>query len=537
MPATAIQPEAQPASTTRKSVPPPFAELGAWMDAHSYLCLALLVAILVLVQLGLSLRIPLWHDEVFTWSIAQAPSIHDLMRLIRTIDLNPPLSYLITRGSYHLFGVGTLQTRLPEVAGFALAMTCLFLFVRRRAGNSFGILAAAILLAGKASEPAIDGRPYGFLFGFGALALVAWQASVIAQDRGDSGLSSDLLLGASLAAALLTHVFGVFFWFAIATAEFVHIVQSRRISAPRIAALLLPLAATVFYIPIFHTHDAGYFPAAFQAHPLRILDFYYDRLHRELFCLATGLALLAAIGGRAWVRPSRQRIFTLPEWVAVAALALVPIPLILRLALQHASFYFRYGDIATLGLSIAIAALACALTSRSSTAAALLAFVFLAGANRIQYAIKFALQANIFRHAEPAIIPFHPETLTQPGLPIVVNSGIVFIEMNNHEPAATLDRTFYLTGGPIAIHYSHANIFESIPDEIAAFHLKGHTQPYHDFVAQHPHFYLLASDHDFPEDWLLRKLKDDGAQMRLLGHLPNSYRDHNLYDVVFPSHN
>lgn len=533
MPAAALQSEPKGASTTRKSAPP-FAELGSWVDAHSAFCLVILVAILVLVQLGLSLRIPLWHDEVFTWCIAQAPSIHNLMHLIRTIDLNPPLSYLITRASYHLFGVGTLQTRLPEVAGFALAMVCLFVFVRRRAGNSFGILAAAILLAGKASEPAIDGRPYGFLFGFGALALVAWQASTIAQDRGDSSPSSDLLLGASLTAALLTHVFGVFFWFAIFAAELTHALQVRRISITRVAALLLPLAATVFYIPIFRTHDAGYFPPAFQAHPLRILDFYYDRTSREFLCLAIGIALLAAIGGKVWIRPSRQRIFTTPEWVAIAAIALVPIPLILRLALQHASFYFRYGDVATLGLSIAFAALACTITSRSSTAAVLLALIFLAGGDRIQYAIKFALQGHIFRQAEPAIIPYHPETLAQPGLPIVVNSGIVFIEMNNHESASVLNRTYYLTGGPIAIQYSHANIFEGIPDEIAAFRLKGRTQPYQHFITQHPHFYLLANDHDFPEDWLLRKLKDDGAQMRLLGHLPNSYRDHNLYDVAFP---
>ena len=55
------------------------------------------------------------------------------------------------------------------------------------------------------------------------------------------------------------------------------------------------------------------------------------------------------------------------------------------------------------------------------------------------------------------------------------------------------------------------------------------------FVRQHPHFYLLAGDHDYPEDWLLRKLHDDGAQMRLLGNIDNSYRDHDLYDVTFPT--
>ncbi len=54
---------------------------------------------LILAQLGYSLASPLWHDE------------------IRRVDLNPPLSYLLTRLSFDLFDVGMLQCRLPEIAG------------------------------------------------------------------------------------------------------------------------------------------------------------------------------------------------------------------------------------------------------------------------------------------------------------------------------------------------------------------------------------------------------------------------------------
>jgi hypothetical protein len=120
-------------------------------------------------------------------------------------------------------------------------------------------------------------------------------------------------------------------------------------------------------------------------------------------------------------------------------------------------------------------------------------------------------------------------------LPLVINSGIVFVEMNNHESAQLLDHTYYLTGGPAALHYTNANIFEGMADAVQVFNLHGHAEPYAAFVRQHPHFYLLAGDHDFPEDFLLRKLTADGAQMRVLGKIDNSYRDHNLYDVSLPA--
>lgn len=540
MSATLTQPQAPPGSSTdRTRQPAPFSSVGAWVDSHAFLSLALLLAILLVTQLGYSLRIPLWHDEVFTWCISQASSLRALLHLTSTVDFNPPLSYLITRATYHLIGVGTLQTRLPEIIGFALAMVCLFLFVRRRAGNSFGILAAAILLSGKACEPAIDGRPYGLLFGFGSLALVAWQSAVMAQERGANSnsrmRSADLLLGFAIAAVLLTHIFGLFFWAAIVAAEGTRLIQSRRPVPSRIVALILPLAATFFYLPLFRSHAASSFAPAFQAHISTIFDFYFDRTKREIACLAASFAFLAILGGRAWIRPTRQLVFTSPEWVAITILLLAPVPLILNLARHHGAFFYRYGDVATLGLAIAFTTLVVSLTARASTPAVLVAIIFLAGSGREQYALKFALQGNIFRHSDPPMIPYRPETLTQPDLPIVINSGIVFMEMNNHEPAQRLNRTYYLTGGPIAIQYTHANIFEGIPQELESFHLQGRTQPYQAFLAQHPHFYLLASDHDYPEDWMLRKLKDDGAQLRLLGQLDNSYRDHNLYDVTLPA--
>jgi hypothetical protein len=534
MSATAIDPQIQPSAPSIESRSPHQSGIGDWVESHGMLSLLIFFTIYLCAELGYSLRIPLWHDEIFTWYIAQAPSVRALLHLTSTIDLNPPLSYLLTRASFHLFGVGTLQTRLPEITGFALALFCVYLFVARRAGNAYGILAAAILFASKATEPAIDGRPYGLMFGFGALMLVAWQSSTIAEDRGSRTILSNLLLAFAATALLLTHVFGLLLWAAIVAGEAARSFEVRRLSPSRLVALILPLAATVFYIPLFHHHAAESFPPAFQEHLSDIFHFYADRTKRGFLSLCLAIAVIAVIGGSSWLRPARRFVLTRPEWVAILGILVAPVILIVRLTQQHGAFFYRYGDFAVIGVAVLFAILLCRLTANHTTAAVLAAFIFLMVSSRTQYALIFAAHGQIFRHTEPSIVPFHSDLITDGKLPLVVNSGIVFVEMNNHEDVSLLDHTFYLTGGPVAIQYTNANIFEGIPDEVQAFHLYGHSEPYPSFIQQHSEFYLLAGDHDFTEDWLLRKLHDDGAQVRLVGQVEDSYRDHELYKVSFP---
>ncbi len=532
-----IAPVSPPEPAVQSGFTGPFSGVGNWVESHYLSSLLILFAIYLCAHLGYSLRIPLWHDEIYTWYIAQAPSLPALLHLTRTIDLNPPLSYLLTRVTFHLFGVGTLQTRLPEMAGFWLAVVCISLFVRRRAGSAFAILAAVILFAGKTTEPAIDGRPYGLMFGFGALMLLAWQSSTIAQDRSARGsqLRSNLLMAFAATALLLTHVFGLFLWAAVVAAEATCSFERRRLNPDRILALVLPLAATLSYIPIFRFHAAASFAPEFQAHLSSIFGYFADRTVRELKALAFTVLVIAAVGGLSWLRPAPRFVLTRPEWVAVACFLLTPVLIIIRLTPGHGAFFYRYGDAAMLGTAILFTVLLCRLTANRPAAAVLAAVILLFFSSRMQHTYMFVSQGRIFRHTEPTIVPFHLEPLAPADLPLVVNSGIVFMEMNNHESPQFLDRTYYLTGGPVALHYTNATIFEGMAKDVEAFHLHGHAEPYPDFIRRHPHFYLLAADHDYPEDWLLRKLAADGAHLRLLGTVDNSYRDHNLYDVTLPT--
>ena len=230
--------------------------LADFLEAHPLISLLLLFFVTLSGMLGNSLGKPLWHDELFTFYIAQARTLPVLFNDIRLIDLNPPLSYLVTRLSYWIFGVNTLSCRLPEICGFLLAMLSLYLFVRRRAGTLYGLLAAGLLYAGAPGALAIEARPYGLLLGFSALSLLAWQ---LARER----KSFAVLLVFTGCGLLLTHIFSVFVWAALTAPEMVRIAQRRKVDWWLVAAWMAPLVCVVTYLPQLRAHNEAIFPAAF----------------------------------------------------------------------------------------------------------------------------------------------------------------------------------------------------------------------------------------------------------------------------------
>jgi hypothetical protein len=62
------------------------------------------------------------------------------------------------------------------------------------------------------------------------------------------------------------------------------------------------------------------------------------------------------------------------------------------------------------------------------------------------------------------------------------------------------------------------------------FPISASVSSYNDFIHQHREFLVLGT-YDYPEEWLLRKLHDDGARLIWLGAYPLPYWDSNLYLV------
>jgi hypothetical protein len=507
--------------------------LGGWVEANPHVTLVVFLCVLVLADLGNSLATPLGHDELFTFYISQAQTWKDLLVQTRRIDLNPPLSYALTRLSLCLFGEGTLQCRLPEIAGFALACASLFGFVRRRAGAAAGLLAAALLFASRAGDLNILARPYGLMLGFATLALLCWQGSLLATTR-RGALVQNLLLATALAALLLSHVFGLIAWGALVCGELTQAFERRRLDRSRTLALLLPLLACATYKPLLASHGLSVFPAAFQPTGEDIFNFYIQHIDRELIVLGPTAFVVVVVAGKKWLRGSQRFFLSRPEWVVVAVFLAAPLALILRLMLAHEAYFDRYGVIACIGVAILFTALLMYWVNNRAGVCVIAAFLALTISSRTVTAVSASVEAQIFRHTDPVLAPSHLDMLTDPALPLVDASGLTFVEMQRREPAALLARTYYLTGGDAAIRYAHATIFEGMAWEADHFKFASSVESYPEFIAEHPHFYVLGT-FDYPEDWLLRKLLADQARIVRVGTVDALYKDHELYEVTMPA--
>jgi hypothetical protein len=123
--------------------------------------------------------------------------------------------------------------------------------------------------------------------------------------------------------------------------------------------------------------------------------------------------------------------------------------------------------------------------------------------------------------------------LIRPDLPLVDASGVTFFEMNHYEKPNFLSRLYFLKNRPAALSYAHTNLFEDLvfPDRmLPGLPISAKVASYDTFVRQHREFLVLGT-YDAPEEWLLRKLRDDGARLTWLGTYPVPYVDSNLYLV------
>ena len=109
---------------------------------------------------------PLWHDELFTFYMGRFSTFGALIHQIQNIDFNPPLIYLTTRAAFSIFGDSEIATRLPDIFAFWVASASLLLFVARRIGAWYGLLAATVIWFSNSLSLATEAWPYALLLMF-----------------------------------------------------------------------------------------------------------------------------------------------------------------------------------------------------------------------------------------------------------------------------------------------------------------------------------------------------------------------------------
>ncbi len=463
---------------------------------------------------------PLWYDELFTYYVSMSPTWERFVGSIRNVDLNPPLSYLFVRASIVLFGNSPFAVRLPSMLGFLAASLVVYVLVTRRLGGALGLASLGIFWSSSLSRYAAEARPYGLLLGFFSIAMLCWwrAADVRRWTMWHAGLT--LAIGAMF----LTHCYSPPFAAAIAAAELVRTIVSRRadkIDKRLWASLLIPFSILPLYIPLVRNARGLIYPPAFAATLITIPKIYLAILAPLLPSI--GAIVLIFLAGHGRGRRVRLDDIARPHEIAfVVAAFLAPLVTMSYCIWSAAPFWPRYAMGALLGCTLMLTALLALATKRNSS--------LTAGAAALILILFCVTKAGTGPLVEPYENTSTGYRTISPELPFVTASGLTFLEMDHREQPGFLSRLYYLTDHDAALRY-HTNIFEGMPILRQWFPIRSNVASYRDFIVHNRRFLVLAT-RGFPEDWLLLKLQQDGAQIHLLQDVKTGYRDRELYEVT-----
>ncbi|HET9100287.1 MAG TPA: glycosyltransferase family 39 protein [Acidobacteriaceae bacterium] len=478
---------------------------------------------------------PLWHDELYTYYIAQAPTFGRMIHWTRTLDLNPPLYYILDRAIFHFLHPGQLSARLPSMAGYLVALVCVYLFVRRLTTPLHGWLAALILLGSSFTSYSFEARPYALVFGFLGVAAIGWQSSVEERRRGRSLALLLLLFGAF--GMLLSHVLALIAYGAFFFAECIRFAIRRKPDWALWTAMVLPLISYLTYRPLLQNHGSSSFPVLFQASAVKLVNAYSVLWMDVAPLLALAMLLAIWLDTPATRQPRRVSIHAhIPELSFAIGLLAVPFIVTLLFMRSHSAYFPRYGMNALFGVAILVPSFVAWWKPESSRVALIFATVFVFGVispNWFAVAVEKYVYPGKHRLKEATTLSKESYRQIEPALPFVDASGLAFLEMNNREPADFLSRVYYLSYPEAAIQYAHASIFEGLANLKYKFPIQDNVEPYQQFIRQH-HRFLVFGTYTYPEDWLLRKLMADGATLKFLGDFSSTYDDHELYEVTLP---
>ena len=302
-------------------------------DREFWLIVSLLTIVYVTSVYFTSQRF-VWFDELCTFDIARAPSLHTLWQWVLKFDNNPPTVYLLSRASMAIFGPTPFGLRLPSMLEFYFGSLAMLVYLRRKVGNAVAAFGVVIWWSSSSFYYANEARVYALVFMSFACLLLAW-------DTEPGKPSERLRFGAwqsrppfysprmCCAASLCL--------FAVVVAEFVRYLRRRRPDYPLYLALVLPMAIMLSYIPLISVYHGLILWPQFHASPLMAGEFFY----RTMDCVGRALFVVALAGMLLYKKSRGKEVAEteLPWEDRALLLCMVLNPLLLNLLLMQ-----RKGD-------------------------------------------------------------------------------------------------------------------------------------------------------------------------------------------------
>ena len=268
-------------------------------------------------------------DELLEIAAATAPTRGQVLAsLAEGVDFNPPLSHFAIRYSMALLGNTEVAARLPAFLGFATMLICLYAFLSRELGRSYGVLAMLVILCSPVRLYAVQARPYGLVLGLTGLILVLYRLAARQSKR------SFALLGIAFCAAALaaTHYYAVLVVAVLLGAEGFRTYERKRLDWAVLLGCTAPPIAVLWLLHDAIRRQRLQLTHYFSRGNLLSFDHGYDFLAVDplVYCLA--LALLAGVLGLLWASgkpPATIRVLMKPRLSDIAfAMGLLLLPII-----------------------------------------------------------------------------------------------------------------------------------------------------------------------------------------------------------------
>ena len=464
----------------------------------------------------LASRKPMWNDELFTYFIAQAPTLSGIWSALLTgADQNPFPFYVLTRWSLALFGVNEWALRLPEMIGVWVAGLCLFHIVARQTEGLYGFVAMAFLFITGANFYSYEARPYGLVLAFSSLAWMFWQHATYVRFRKLSVLG----FAASLSAAVCSHYYAVFVFVPLGVGEFVRSIDRRQIDWPIWVAMMGALSPLLFMAPLIQ--QARTYSQGFWARPsLQSIPDAYSVLLMPTPLLALVVLILSGIYSltlSVGLRPQATARYSLVPFheVAVAVgFAALPVIAILATMMTTGAFTFRYALPAVLGISVLVAV---------SVARLFQGHVFLGIAILFLSCAGFGMLSarNLQGTPEASLGKIYEligrEHITN--LPVVISDAHSFMMLSQYAPRELSSRLVYLADPQASLrHLGYDTIDRGILDLRPWFGF--HIEEYGRYLEAQPRFFVYVSGGKLGGlNWLLTELASAPYHIELRGRI------------------
>lgn len=417
----------------------------------------------------LASRKPMWNDELFTYFIAQAPSLSSIWSALLTgADQNPWPFYLLTRWSLALFGIHELALRLPEMIGVWGAGVCLFLIVSHRSPTIYGFVAMIFLFITGANFYSYEARPYGLVLLLAAASWLSWLAAI----KRRTGWLPLLGIFGSLAAGLCAHYYAVLLFVPLGIAEVVRSYNRRRLDWPIWLAMGGALFPLLLFLPLLE--QARMYARGFWAVPSwqSIPEAYASLLMPApliLIFVWLSAGIVAMVPGRHDDRLASVRGSGMSghEMAMVLCYVFFPLLVVGVAMLVTGAFVPRYALPMVLGLSVLVAH-TCARVVHGRALVGAVALVLSCAGFAMLSARSYSSTTESVLGQVYTFIRSVPER----DLPVVVADPHNFMRLSHYAPPELGSRFVYLADAQKSLHIlGHDTMDRGILDLRPWFHL------------------------------------------------------------------